>query len=101
RDEHVAAEGELAVARRRAVGDRLAGPDPLAQVDDRALVDARARVAAHELLEPVLVELALVGLDLDALGGDADHDAVALRDNDLAGVAAGPLLPARADDARL
>ena len=71
RHEDVPAERELAVARRRAVGDRLAGVDPLAEVDDRALVDARALVGAHELLEPVLVEVAGVGLDPDPLGGDA------------------------------
>ena len=95
RHEDVPAERELAVARRRAVGDGLAGADALAEVDDRALVDARALVAADELVEAVLVELARVGLDPDPLGGDADDDAVALGDDDLAGVAGGPLLHAR------
>ena len=79
RDEHVPAEGELALLRRRAVGDRLAVRDPRADVDDRALVDAGALVAADELVELVLVELAGVGLDPDPLGGDAGHDAGAAR----------------------
>jgi hypothetical protein len=58
RDEHVPAEGELALLGRRAVGDRLAVRDPRADVDDGPLVDARALVAPDELLELVLVELA-------------------------------------------
>src|SRR6185503_7837663 len=49
RDQDVAAERQLAVARRGAVGDRLAGAHALAEIDDRALVDARSLVAAHEL----------------------------------------------------
>ena len=80
---------------------RLAGLDPLAEVDDRALVDAGALVAADELLEPVLVEVAGVGLDVDPLGGHAGDDAGAPGDDDLAGVAGGALLHARADDRRL
>src|SRR6476646_7120016 len=50
RDEHVPAEGELALLGRRAVGDRLAGADADADVHDRALVDARPLVGADELL---------------------------------------------------
>src|SRR4029079_14898662 len=65
RDEHVPAEGELRLPGRRAVGDRLAVAHPGADVHDRALVDAGALVAADELLELVLVELAGVGLDPD------------------------------------
>ena len=63
RDEDVAAEGQLAELGRAGVGQRLAVGHPVADVDDRALVDARALVAAHELEELVLVELARVGLD--------------------------------------
>ena len=47
------------------------------------------------LWSAVLVELARVGLDPDPLGGHADDHAVALGDDDLAGVAGGPLLHAR------
>src|SRR6478672_10671963 len=101
RDEHVAAEGELALLGRRTVGDRLAVPDPGADVDDRALVDARALVAADELLELVLVELAGVGLDPDPLGRDARHDAGPAGHEDLARVAGGALLHPGADDRRL
>ena len=73
----------------------------VADVDDRALVDARALVGADELLELVLVELAGVGLDRDALGGHAGDHAAAAGDEDLAGVARGALLHAGADDRRL
>ena len=47
----------------------------VADVDDRALVDARALVAAHELLERYSSSSPLVGLDRDAVGGDAGDDA--------------------------
>ena len=78
-DEDVAAERELALVRRAAVRDRLALGEAVADVDDRALVDAGALVAADELLELVLVELAGVRLDLDPLGGHAGDDAAAGR----------------------
>src|SRR5260370_684854 len=65
RHEDVPAKGELALLGRRAVGNRLAEHDAGADVDDRALVDAGALVAADELLELVLVELAGIGLDPD------------------------------------
>src|SRR5439155_5778418 len=80
RDEHVPAECELALLGRGAVGKGLAVGDAVADVDDRALVDAGALVAADELLELVLVELARVGLDPDPLGRDAGHDTAAGRD---------------------
>jgi hypothetical protein len=83
RDEHVAAEGELALLGRRAVGDRLPLADAVPDVDDRTLVDARPLVAADELLELVLVEIARVRLDPDPLGGDAGDDARPERDEDL------------------
>ena len=102
RDEHVLAERQLAVLGRRA-SRRSAGrrSTRCADVDDRALVDAGALVAADELLQLVLVELAGVGLDPDPLGGDAGHDAGAAGDDDLAGVARGAVLHAGADDRRL
>ena len=99
--EDVAAEGQLAQLGRARVGQRLAVADAVADVDDGSLVDARALVAADELEELVLVELARVGLDVDALGGDAGDEAAALGDEDLAGVARGALLHAGADDRRL
>ena len=102
RHEDVPAERELAAVGRRAesaIG--VAVVDPLADRDDRALVDAGALVAAHELEQPVLVQLARVGLDLDPLGGHAGHDAGAAGDDDLAGVARGARLHAGADDRRL
>ena len=101
RDEDVPAEGQLAVLGRARVGDRRAVGDARPDVDDRALVDARPLVGADELLELVLVELAGIGLDGDALGGHAGHDAATTGDEDLAGVARGALLHAGADDRRL
>ena len=58
RDEDVPPERELAELGGARVGDRLAVGDAGPDVDDRALVDARALVAADELQELVLVELA-------------------------------------------
>ena len=75
--------------------------DARPDVDDRALVDAGALVGAHELLEAVLVQLALVGLDRDAVGGHADDDARRAGDDDLAGVARRAALHAGAHDGRL
>ena len=102
RDEDVPAERELALLGRRSCRRsprRSATRWPTSTIGP--LVDARALVAAHELLEAVLVELARVGLDPDPLGGDAGHDAGAAGDDDLAGVARGALLHAGADDRRL
>ena len=80
RHEDVPAERQLARLGRAGVRDRLAVGDALADVDDRSLVDAGALVAANELVELVLVQLAGVGLDQDPLGGDAgDHAATAWR----------------------
>src|SRR3954453_4424423 len=100
RDQDVAPERELAQLGRAGVGQRLAVGHPVADVDDRPLVDARALVAANELQELVLVELARIGLDEDPLGGDAGDEAAATGDLDLARVARGALLHARADDRR-
>src|SRR6185312_2652679 len=67
RDEHVPAEGELAHLGRARVGDGLPIGDAITDVDDRAVIDAGPLVGADELLEAVLVELAGIGLDRDAL----------------------------------
>ena len=75
--------------------------DPLPDVHDGPLVDARALVGAHVLLQQVLVQLAGVRLDLDAVGGHAgDHSGTA-GDDDLARVQRGAPLHAGADDRRL
>src|SRR5215210_8894398 len=75
RREDVPAERELALVRGAAVRERLAQGHTLTDVHDGALVDARALVAAHELLEAVLVEFALIGLDGNPLRRDARDDA--------------------------
>ena len=100
RDEHVPAKGQLAVLGRTRVGDRLAVDDPGADVHDRALVDAGALVAADELEQLVLVELAGIGLDADPLGRHAGDHAATTGDEDLARVTRGALLHAGPDDRR-
>src|SRR3954454_9270463 len=101
RHEDVPAEGELSALGRAGVRDRGPVLHALADRDDRALVDARALVAADELEELVLVELAGVRVDLNPLRRDAGHDAAPPGDDDLAGVARGARLHARADDRAL
>ena len=95
RHEDVPAEGELAALGGGRVRDRVLRGDALPDRDDRALVDAGALVAAHELQQLVLVQLAAVGIDLDPLRGDAGHDARALGDDHLAGVLGGSAPPCR------
>ena len=58
--EHVLAQSQLALIRRRTVDEHLTGLDVVADRHDRALVDARSGIAAHELEQ-------IVGL-IDALG---------------------------------
>ena len=60
--QHVAAQGQFAVAGGGAVGDDLALLHLLAQLDDRLLVQAGPLVEAHELAQRVHV-----GADLDPL----------------------------------
>ena len=55
RDQHVAAQRQLAVVRGGAVGDDLALLDLLADLDDRLLVQAGPLVQADELAQHVLV----------------------------------------------
>ena len=54
RDQHVAAQGQLAVVVAAPVGDDLALLDLLAHLDDRLLVEAGALVEADELAQDVL-----------------------------------------------
>ena len=53
RDQHVAAQGQLALVGRGAVGEDLALLDLLADLDDRLLVQAGPLVQADELAELV------------------------------------------------
>ena len=62
-DQQVLAEGHLALVGGGAVGEHVALLDLVADVDDRLLVDQRALVGAHELLQLVLLVLALAGVD--------------------------------------
>ena len=69
--------------------------------DDRALVDAGALVGAGEFGQGVILDLAVVIADRNAVGTDAGHGALALRlDTDL-GVHGTLLLDAGGDDRRL
>ena len=61
-DHQVLAERHLAVVGRGAVGEHVAGLDLLAGAHARLVVDQRALVGAHELLQLVLVLLAVVAL---------------------------------------
>ena len=115
RDEHVAAEGQLAILAVRAVGDDVALLDLLAFLDDRALIDAGAGIRAHELAQlvdehaafEVVLELLLalghlaVRRDDDLLGGDAGDLAIRLAHHHGARVAGDLALHAGADERRL
>ena len=101
RHQDVPAEGQLAVVGGTGVGDRIALLQAHPHVHDGALVDARPLVGADVLLKQVLVQLAGIGLDLDAVGGDAGDDAGAPGDHDLTRVQGGAPLHAGADDRRL
>ena len=71
RDEHVAAERELAEFRRRAVGDDVALADDVAGADQRLLRDAGRLVRALELLQAVDID---AGLGRVGLFRRADND---------------------------
>src|SRR5688500_3114605 len=80
-----------------AVREQLIDPYAVADVDDRALVDAGALVGAQELLEPIVVALvALVTLDRDVVGRDANHRSRVLGDEHALRVERGAVLDARA-----
>src|SRR5439155_8552150 len=66
RDEHVAAECELAVVRVRAIGNDLPFLDVLPSLDDRLLIHACAGVGAHEFAQFVNVK-SFFGIGLDPL----------------------------------
>ena len=85
RDQHVAAQRQLAEVGRGTVGEHVAGLDPLALDHHRALVDAGALVGALILDQVVDIDAGvaqvpdlLVGAHDDPLGVDAFDDAVAL-----------------------
>ena len=95
RDQHVAAEGKLAVLGVRAVRQHVTLLDHLALLDDGLLVDAGAAVGAHELAQFVDVD-AVLGIVLElllALG----HLAV-LGDDDALGIDGGDLSVGLGDD---
>ena len=96
RDEHVAAQGQLALVGGGAVGDHLALFDLVADLDDRLLVLAGPLVEADEL--PQLVHF---GADLDAVGVDVRDRALVAGAHDHAGVQRHVALQAGADDRRL
>ena len=85
-DENVFAEADLALRGGGAVGDDIALLHALADLDDRALVEAGALVAARKLDELVVLALAAVVADGDAVRAHAGDDAVALCQDDNAGV---------------
>ena len=66
-DEHVLAEADLALRGGGAVGNDVAFLHALADLDDRALIEAGALVAAGELDELVVLVLAAVIADGDAV----------------------------------
>ena len=111
RDQDVAAEAEFALLGARTVGDDLALDHAVTLADDRLLVDAGVLVGALELRQLVDVradltrELRGVMLafyaDDDALGVDRVDDAVALGEDDGAGVACGDAFHAGADERSL
>ncbi len=85
-DEHVAAQRQLAVVGRAAVGEHVARLHRLALADDRLLVDEGALVRARELVQLVVLELALGVLDDHVVGVDRRHRAAGAADDDVAGV---------------
>ena len=80
RDEHVAAEREIAEIGRGTVGDDVALLDPVADIHQRTLVDAGVLVRALELHQPVDVDAGLAGLELFR-GADDDTGRVDLVDD--------------------
>src|SRR5580692_3044879 len=107
-DQHVAAEGQLAMIGARTVGDYLPLGDSLAFDDDRLLVDAGVLVGALELHELVNVATNFAGelsgmmlaLDAhdDAFGVHRVNNAVTFCQDDSAGIACRDPFHSRADD---
>src|SRR5690606_29974701 len=75
RDQGVAAQGQFAQVRGRAVGDDVPGLDHIAHAHDRALVDAGGLVRALELGQAVDVHARAGGVQVR---GGAHHDAGAV-----------------------
>ena len=100
-DQQVLAERDLALRGGRTVGNDVALAQAVADGDDRALVDARALVGTGKLDELVVLDLAAVVAHLDVVGRHSQHNAVALGENDHAGVHAQLVLDACGDDRRL
>ena len=100
-DQQVAAERQLAELGRGAVGQHVTGLDRVTHVDDRLLVDERALVGALELEQLVRIDVTLVGLDEDAVGGNAPHLAGGLGPQHVAGIDGGAELHAGADQRSL
>ena len=89
-DQHVAAQGQLALEGGGSVGDRLSLFDFLADLDDRLLVLAGPLVEADEL-----AQLIGVAADLDPRGVDVGHRSLAAGADDHARVVGHVALHAR------
>ena len=83
RDEHVAAEREIAQFGRGTIGDDVAGVDVIADNHQRTLVDAGRLVRTLELHQVVDVDAGLAGIGLFG-GADNDTRCVHLVDDALA-----------------
>ena len=101
RDHQVLAERHFALVGGGAVGEHVARLDLLAGADERLLVDQRALVGAHELLQLVLVLLAVVRLHDDLVGVDVVDRAGAPGEQHVAGVERRAALHAGADQRRV
>jgi len=106
RDEHVAAQGQLAILRRRAVGDDVAPLHLVADPHERLLGDAGALVGALELQQIVDVDRRPIGAEVlrgsddDTRGIDLVDDAGAAGGDGDARVAGHHMLHAGADERR-
>ena len=107
RDEHVAAERQIAEIGRRTVGDDVALVDPVADTHQRTLVDAGVLVRTLELHQPVDVDAGLAGIEVfrgaddDTRRVDLVDDAAAAGADGGAGVTGDDRLHAGADERRL
>ena len=100
-DQHVLAQRNLALRAGGTVGNDLIERNVLAHGDDRALIDAGALVGAGELGQSVVLDLAVVIADRNAVGADAGHGSLALRLNADLGVHGALLLNTGRDNRRL
>ena len=95
-DHQVLAQGHLALVGGGPVGEDVPGLDLLAGADHRLVVDQGPLVGAHELLELVLLLLAVVGLHDDLVSIDVVDRAGALGEQHVARVERGAALHAGA-----